>query len=274
MAILAVVEIIIAILPLFWQGKQKMNKAYVDGQIFVYATLLKWSNPSDSEQNETLRKSVKQWNATRTAITLMETVFGFVIAGFGFWKFWTYYNFYGNQIFLELAGRLILISILLGVVVHLFVTKTVFLHMLMKNRLNKELAEKAAGNANHIDTDSGYTMVDIPVSNFANKPKFEKYSVESVLTPQMCRAQLLKKAGDAAFSNDRSNTKTVTGGNGASSVVFSEETSFDSGATFLYTNLLRDKDIQSVITAQRADSTFEQEVIAAIGKKEQLLKIV
>jgi hypothetical protein len=38
MAILAVVEIIIAILPLFWQGKQKMNKAYVDGQIFVYAT--------------------------------------------------------------------------------------------------------------------------------------------------------------------------------------------------------------------------------------------
>jgi hypothetical protein len=131
-----------------------------------------------------------------------------------------------------------------------------------------------AGNANYIDTDNGYTMVDIPVSIFATTPKFERYSVDNVTTPQMCRAQLLKKVDANVFSNDANNLKWVESSNGANSQTFSNETGFDTGATFLYTKLLRDTDIQSIITAQKAAHTFEQEIIAAIAKKEQLLKVM
>lgn len=269
MAILAFVEIIIAILPLFWQNKQNFNKNYVDAQIFVNKTKLRWSNPHDKSLCDNLMTAINKWKRKKTTINIITAIFSLIIVGFGFWKFWTYYQLLGNLIFTQLSGRFILISIFLGIFVHLFATKTVFLNILMKYTLKKELNEKYAGNPQYRYIDGGYTMIEIPLNTFQQKPKFTKFSVQEINNSQTCRAQILEKYSQK--ENDNMVVRQIKSQGGAAPVNFTENNIFSEGATFLYTYLLRDKDIQDVYNVQNtANLTFEQEIIAAYGKEQQL----
>ena len=269
MAILAGLEILIAILPLLWQNKQNFNKSYVEAQIFVYKIFKKYSDPENQGQYDVLDAAVKKWSSKKRNIVIVNFIFGLIIVGFGYWKFYTYYGIYGQQIFEQLSGRLIFMSIALGVIVHLFVTKTVFLHLLMLSRLGKELNEKSAGNPTYRDLDKGYTMVPITM-NFISEPLFIKYHVDNqqdVSSIQNSRAQLLKKAD----GNNQTVIKSIPGSGGSESGLFSMEENFGSGATFLFTKLLRDEDVKRVIDVQH--DVFEGEIIAAVGKKQQLDRI-
>jgi hypothetical protein len=274
MIILAIVEVIIAILPLVWQGNQNLNKAYVKAQIFVNSTLLKWSNPEQSDHCESLKTAIKNWKRKKNNIGIISFLFSLVILGFGYWKFYIYYNAYGSGLFFkEIGGRFVLISIFLGVIVHTIVTKTVFLHLLMKARLSKELKANFAGDPVYIDVDGGYTHESLPLQSLGRQPLFRQHYVQTVTNSQSCRAQLLCKW----MSNQGDNVKvkiSINSKSNAAPVMYTNDQEFSEGATFLHTKLLRDADIQSVMDVQRADNeNFEREIIAAIGKQEQLKKI-
>jgi hypothetical protein len=274
MAILAIVEIIIAVLPLLWQNKQNSNKTYVEAQIFVSAIKLKWSNPNDEYYNNKFSKDKKDWENKLFKINLITAIFTLVITGFGFWKFWTYYELLGNLIFTQLIGRFILISIVLGIFVHLFATKTVFLNLLMKNRLKKELNQFYAGLSTSCDTDDGYTMIDIPLNIFSQKPSFVKFSVKTITNSQDCRAQILERLNSAG-DNNLITVRNIKSNGGGDPVSYTESNIFSDGATLLYTKLLRDKDIQDLMNVQGSSNHyFEQEIIAAYAKEQQLNKYI
>lgn len=274
MAILAFVEIIIAILPLLWQNKQNYNKAYVETQIFVSAIKLKWSNPNDEVYNNRFNKDKKDWDNKLFKIKLISAIFSLIIIGFGFWKFWTYYELLGNMIFTQLIGRFILISIVLGIFVHLFATKTVFLNLLMKSRLKKELNQFYAGINTSCDTDDGYTMIEIPLNIFRQRPSFVKFSVKAITNSQNCRAQILERF-NSAEDNNLITVRNIKSNGGGDPVSYTERDNFSDGATLLYTKLLRDKDIQDLMNVQESSNHyFEQEIIAAFAKEQQLNKYI
>lgn len=271
MAILAFVEVVIAILPLFWQNKQNFNKTYIGAQIFVNETKLRRSNPNDKNLCDSIIRAIKNWESKKTTINIISAIFSIVIIGFGFWKFWTYYEMLGNQMFIQLSGRFILISIFLGIFVHIFATKTVFLHILMKLTLKKELNQYYAGNPIYRNIDGGYTMIDIPLNHFNLKPNFEKVSVPVIMNAQTCRAQIMEKYTKILSDTTDIIVRQIPGPGNATPTSYTENDKFSEGATFMYTKLLRDTDIQDIMNKQQSNNlTFEKEIIAAIGKEQQL----
>src|SRR5210317_162809 len=77
---------------------------------------------------------------------LMKVLVILVIIALAFWKFYVYYNLLRNGIFILAVGRLTLSSIILGLLVHIFVTKIVFVDLLRLSRRRYEKNQFDNGN--------------------------------------------------------------------------------------------------------------------------------
>jgi hypothetical protein len=264
MLILAIVDFVIAIIPhLFEQKKLDFCASYINAHLYLNKIKLKYTKAT-SPENKILVEIIKDFESKKTTINIISLVIASIIIGFGFWKFNIYYGIYKSTIWTNPAGRLVIVTCILGVITHLFSTKIVLLDILVNRKKRKELQAKREGNGGYI-YDNSFHMANIETINLNSTPNF----ANAEFNKQMLKKRLKAEDFNAFSQVEKDKCLIVKSANQDN--YFSPTANFSEEAYIIYTQLLSDNNLNDIILRQ--SNTFEREIVASYGKERQLTQL-
>lgn len=263
MLILTIADFIIALIPLLLEQKKiDLCLSYINAHLFINKTKLKHTKPSTPE-SASLLHSVKDYKSKKNVIRFISFCVTMVIIGFGLWKFIIYFGIYRSKIWVNPAGRLVLVAIALGIFTHLTSTKVVCLDILVRIKKRMELKAKDEGNGEYI-YNNDYQITPIKISTFKKVPVFSKYSNHQKLLKKLEQTEYKKMSVE-----EKKNCIEIT--SGGQIYHFRQDDTFSENAHLCYTQLLKDEELNSIITLH--GDPYEKEIIACFGKEIQLTQM-
>lgn len=263
MLVLMVSEFIIAIIPLMIeQLSLNLCLPFVKAKLFADETKLSLSKPDDQGTgvNQPIEASIKHFKQKKYLIKFISFIIFMVILGFGFWKFITYYGIYKSKIWVFPAGRLILITIALGIITHLTSTKITILSLLVWGEKYIQISLKRANRGDFTYNDN-YIITPIDIKNLSQKPNFTRVEHEYKLLKGIDRQDYINLSEE-----EKENILIIKDGN--TDRYFGSDQSFSDNAFICDKKLFMDSELNSMISSHT--STFEKRLIASTGKTIQL----
>jgi hypothetical protein len=265
MLILAIVDFFIAIIPhLFEQKKLDFCASYINVHLYLNKIKLKYTKAT-SPENKILVEIIKDFKNKKTTINIISFIITSIIIGFSFWKFNIYYGIYKSTIWTNPAGRLVIVTCILGVITHLFSTKIVLLDILVNRKKKKEIQAKREGDGQFI-YDNSFHMANIETQNLNSTPNFTNAEFNN----QMLKKRL--KAEDFNSFSQLEKDKCLILKSANQDNYFSATANFSEDAYIIYTQLLSDNNLNDIILRQ--SNTFEREIVASYGKERQLTQLI
>jgi hypothetical protein len=243
---LSIADFIIAIIPVFILAKTK-PLAQIEAQIFILQT-------KQSIKNTNERDNITQELKKEKKIKNINYLFTAAIIALGIWKFVNYYNVLGSDIFILPLGRFILITVIIGIITHIYFTKVFFIYwILYKPALNN--AKTKCRNR------EDFYIVDF------NKEKLMDYPVEYI--PASSGRQFLGEKVEEGSWSATDSIKKITDSYLEKTVYFRVNKFKDQTQIYLiYSGLLIDPEINQLFIAQNND--LAKEAVVALCKEIQL----
>lgn len=166
---LSIFDFIIAVLPMVIMFNMNMIPSIYDANIFNLKAKrdipgeipLKFDGKKEAYKQE-LNDKIDDFTKKKKMVSLLSLLFTLLIIGFGAWKFFTYWDVFGNDIFVEPIGRFVVIVILVSYIAHIGFTKTVINSRWFKMLLAAQIAERKKTN-NKFRIDRGETNKTHPL---------------------------------------------------------------------------------------------------------------
>ncbi len=151
MLLLAIGEVVIALIPLMFEMVSTENcMAWVNSHLYITKIKMLYSNPSLIDNNADLAVDLSKWRSRKNRIILVYGFISALIILMGFSKFYIYYQIYGFELVNMQIGRLLLLSIIVGIITHLWCTKVVFLNLILKFKESSEISKKRSGRVDFL----------------------------------------------------------------------------------------------------------------------------
>ncbi len=265
---LSIADFVLVILPALFHLNPNYNSAIINANIFIYTQKLRIDNkrPETTQTKESyimdLKKDLNKWKSNRTVNTIINIFVFVAIVGLSVWKFISFYNVLGNDIFVESIGRFILIGLIISVLVHAFCTKIVFYHLFYKSSFNKQL--KDFENSGGED----YKILKHETNKQYNLTFNLSYNPVASNNQRVCEEIL-----DNEINNPESKSNIIALNNGDRDVHYRIDKIVNrDNARLVYTGLLTDSELTSLSQGQsNSDSRI---AIIVSGKEIQLGQII
>lgn len=266
--ILSIIDFIIAVLPILLSWLYN-TKAEINARIFIAEAQVELNRQLNSATETEDAKTARRTNLKRNLLMWQRkliphrliTVFVIgVLLTFSVWKFISFYEVLGSDIFVEPIGRFIVGVILLSIAVHLISTKIVFAATLMYPLLWRESGKQIKYGDHTVD----WTMKNVP-REVSYPGKFKAAVADNQRIMQAIDRNQLPEDTDFQNTSEymllpyehmqnwyRNNFKD------------------DKGITIIYTGILADPELLTLAGVQNASDQLE---VLVTGKEIQLQQI-
>jgi hypothetical protein len=253
MLLLVVVEIVVALIPILPEGNNSYyNMGYVNAQIFITKINLKYSAPT-SDYNSRQVVELEFWEKQKNKILMIRGLVIAIILFIAYWKFNVYYGILKNGLFLLAIGRVTLSSIVLGAIVHTFITKIIVVDMLRNSRRNYEIKQFNNGNGAFVSRSDRSGLL-LNTENINQSVTFRP-------------ARVKNRCDIVALTSFNGNPDTLLEVDNQQ-YSYSFDFKADDKIYLVYTDILADADVNNLVLQQ--DNQLAKETIANYGKQIQL----
>lgn len=249
-------ELIIACIPqiIEWTRIQWCS-SFIKAKLFIHKTKLRLLDPSLIQEAKEQENTIAEFQRKLLRINLVKFFMAVVIIAFGVLKFAVYYDLYHMKIFVNPAGRLILLSCVLGIITHLLSTRIVLLNTYFWFRKRKEGKKKEDGYSDYQNRE-GYRNYPIELNLFESNITLARASENGQLLRE--ELEVPNQGAEELEVNERKK-------------IYSGTDEIRTNAYMIIKDLFLDSQLNGLIMSQKND--VSREIVAISGKEIQLLQL-